>query len=217
MTLPWPEHWQDIPDEDREAVSEILTRLLAHGALLGHDGRERQLYLLARNDLGNRLAEYFAPLNLEVYFDPDDPIVQLRPEPGNCGLSSRFNKAETLVILSLWRLYHDVRMEQTVKGVFVTVKRLWETLKIHFEDIVPPNETQLRQILGRLRDHRMVRTQRASDDDSFDASTIEILPTLHRAIPFDDPSDWEDQCALYRGANEEVEVDESDPKTEDQS
>jgi len=214
MTLPWPEHWQDIPDEDREAVSEILTRLLSHGALLGDDGRERQLYLLARNDLGQELADYFAPLNLEVYFDPDDPIVQLRPGPGNSGLSSRFNKAETLVLLTLWRLYYDVRMEQTVKGVFVTVKRLWETLKIHFEDIVPPNETQLRQILGRLRDHRLVRTQRASDSDSFDATSIEILPTLHRAIPFDDPSAWEDQCALYGGANEELETDETSRETE---
>ncbi|MCH8540844.1 MAG: DUF4194 domain-containing protein [Opitutales bacterium] len=207
MTLPWPEHWQDIPEEDREAVSDILTRLLAHGALLGDDGRERQLYLLARNELAHKLVEYFAPLNLEVYFDPDDPIVQLRPGPGSSGLSSRFNKAETLVILTLWRIYHDVRMEQTVKGVFIAVKKLWENLKIYFANIVPPNETQLRQILGRLRDHRMVRMQRASDSDSFDETTIEILPTLHRAIPFDDPSAWEDQCALYRGANEEAGAD----------
>ncbi len=209
MTLPWPQHWESIPQEDREAVSDILTRLLAHGAILGDEGRERQLYLLARNDVEPQLREYFAPLGLELIFDPDAPILQLRPVDAACGLSGRFTKAETLVLLTLWRRYHDIRMEQVCHGVFLTVKELWETLKVYFEEIQPPNETQLKQILQRLRHHRLIRMRRSNETDAFEAVTLEVLPTLHRVIPFADEKAWEEQCELYR-STPETERDESD-------
>lgn len=209
MTLPWPQHWEFIPQEDREAVSEILTRLLAHGALLGDEGRERQLYLLARNDVEQELREYFAPLGLELVFDPDAPIIQLRPVDGACGLSGRFNKAETLVLLTLWRRYHDVRMEQVTHGIFLTVKELWQTLKVYFEEIQPPNETQLKQILQRLRHHRLIRMQRPNETDAFEAFSLEILPTLHRVIPFENVEAWEERRDLYRN-NAETEQDEAE-------
>jgi hypothetical protein len=43
--------------------------------------------------------------------------------PGDCGLLARFIKAETLLVLTLWRIYHDARMEQAVEAVVVTAKR----------------------------------------------------------------------------------------------
>ena len=50
MALPWPtfETWNRIREDDRAALSDVLTELLAHGALIGGAGRDHELYLLAR-------------------------------------------------------------------------------------------------------------------------------------------------------------------------
>ena len=50
MPLPWPTFttWTRIREEDRAALSNVLAELLAHGALIGEAGRDRELYLLAR-------------------------------------------------------------------------------------------------------------------------------------------------------------------------
>lgn len=134
MPLPWPTFstWSRIRDDDHAALSEILTELLAHGALLGDSGRDRELYLLAR-EYERELADYLAPLHLELVADPDRPLFQLRPVPGDCGLLERFNKAETLVVLTLWRLYDDIRMQSPVATVVVTANDVWQRLRLYFE------------------------------------------------------------------------------------
>src|SRR3954454_4076733 len=103
MALPWPSFWQHVRVEDRAALSDILAELLAHGALIGDSGRDHELYLLAR-EYQREISEYLAPLHLELMLDPDRPIFQLQPVPGECGLMARFNKAETLLVLTLWRI-----------------------------------------------------------------------------------------------------------------
>ena len=75
MSLPWPSFWQHIPDADRSALSDILTDLLAHGALLGDTGRDRELYLLAR-EYQRELAEYLAPLHLELLPEERDDFIR---------------------------------------------------------------------------------------------------------------------------------------------
>ena len=197
MSLPWPSFWQHIPDADRSALSEILTDLLAHGALLGDTGRDRELYLLAR-EYQRELAEYLAPLHLELLPDPDRPILQLRPVPGDCGLMSRFNKAETLLVLTLWRIYHDARMEAVTETVVVLVNDIWQRLRLYFETITPPTEAQLRDMLSLLRQRRLIRVQWHEDGARFGESQVEILPTLPRVIPFENAAAWEQQIVLYR-------------------
>ena len=197
MSLPWPTFWQHIPDADRAALSEILTDLLAHGALLGDAGRDRELYLLAR-EYQRELAEYLAPLHLELMPDPDRAILQLRPVPGDCGLMSRFNKAETLLVLTLWRIYHDARMEAVTETVVVLVNDIWQRLRLYFETITPPTEAQLRDMLSLLRKRRLIRAQWHEDAARFGESQVEILPTLPRVIPFENAAAWEQQIVLYR-------------------
>ncbi|HNY42108.1 MAG TPA: hypothetical protein PKJ41_17015, partial [Bryobacteraceae bacterium] len=85
---------------------------------------------------------------MELVPDPDRPILQLRPVPGDCGLVVRFNKAETLIVLVLWRIYHDARMEQSVATVITTANDLWARLKLYFEQIEPPTEGLMREILA---------------------------------------------------------------------
>ncbi|MCP5518510.1 MAG: DUF4194 domain-containing protein [Verrucomicrobiales bacterium] len=221
MPLPWPSFWQHIRVEDRPAISDVLTELLAHGALIGDAGRDRELFLLAREHQ-QELGEYFAPLHLILLVDPDRPILQLRPVPGDCGLLARFNKAETLLVLTLWRLYHDTRLERPVETVVVTANDIWHRLKLYFEHIEPPREAQLREMLIALRRRRLVRLQWHEEAAHFGESQIEILPTLPRTIPFENAAAWEEQSALYQapassgtdGSVGSVDSDESDESEE---
>jgi hypothetical protein len=196
MPLPWPSFWQYIREDDRAALSDILADLLAHGALIGDAGRNHDLYLLAR-EYQREIGEYLAPLHLELVPDPDRPIFQVRPVPADCRLMTRFNKAETLVVLTLWRIYHDARMENVSDLVVIPVNVLWQRLRLYFETVAPPTEALLREMLGKLRDRRWVRVKWEDDPARFGDTQVEILPTLQRAIPFEDAAAWEQQAALY--------------------
>lgn len=210
MPLPWPTFttWNRIREDDRAALSDVLTELLAHGALIGDAGRDRELYLLAR-EYQSELSEYLAPLHLTLMPDADRPIFLLRPVPGDCGLLARFNKAETLLVLTLWRIYHDARMEQTAESVVVTANDIWQRLKLYFEQVELPTTAQLRDMLGRLRNRRLVRVQWHEDTSQFGESQVEILPTLAHVIPFENAAAWEQQAALYQqpaGLDSEKEI-----------
>ena len=207
MSLPWPTFatWNRIREDERSAVSNVLTELLAHGALLGEAGRDHELYLLAR-EYQRELGEYLAPLNLELVADPDRPILQLRPVPGDCGLIARFNKAETLLVLTLWRIYHDFRMETTAETVVVTTNEIWQRLRLYFQEVDLPAATQLREMLGKLRNRRLVAVQWHEDADLFGESQVEILPTLARTIPFEDAAAWQQQAELYQSPGAEPEA-----------
>jgi hypothetical protein len=205
MALPWPSFWQHIRTEDRPALSDILADLLGRGAVIGDTGRDRELYLLAR-EYQRELGEYLAPLHLELIPDPDRPILQVRPVPGECGLVASFSKAETLLILTLWRVYHDVRMESTVDSVIVSVNTIWSRLRLYFETVEPPTKAHLREMLNKLRRRQLVRIKWHEDVERFGDSDIEILPTLPRVIPFENVAAWEQQSALYKNPGEAVEA-----------
>jgi hypothetical protein len=205
MPLPWPQFWQHVPVDDRLAISDVLGELLAYGALIGDAGRDHELYLLARQ-YQREIGEYLAPLHLELLPDPDRPIFQLRPVPGDCVLMARFSKAETLLILTLWRIYHDMRMERTVETVIVSANDIWQRLKLYFEQVDLPTAAQLRDLLGKLRNRRLVRVQWHEDPEQFGESLVEIMPTLARTIPFEDASAWEQQTELYRQPGAEPDV-----------
>jgi len=197
MPLPWPQFWQHIRVEDRPGLSDVLTELLGHGALVGDGGRDHELYMLARQ-YQSEIGEYLAPLHLELIPDPDRPIFQVRPVPGDCGLMARFNKAETLLVLTLWRIYHDARMERTLETVVVSANDIWQRLKLYFEQVDLPNASQLRDMLGKLRNRRLVRVQWHEDANQFGESQVEILPTLPRVIPFENVAAWQQQTELYQ-------------------
>ena len=199
MPLPWPDFstWNRIREEDRVSISDILTELLSHGALIGDSGRDRELYLLAR-EYEVELSAYFSPLNLFLVPDPDRPIIQIRPVPGDCGLIGRFSKAETLLILTLWRIYHDARMEEAVEAVVITTNEIWQRLKLYFEHLDLPSPGLLREMLGKLRARRLVRVQWHDESSLFGESQIEIMSTLRNVIPFEDVTAWEQQVAAYQ-------------------
>jgi len=202
MNLSWPSFWQHIPETDRPAVRDALAELLSSGVLLGDDGRAREVYLTAREYL-RELGEYLAPLELNLVSDPDRPILQARPVPGECGLAARFGKDETLLILVLWRLYHEVRMERSVETVVVSANDVFRALKLTFEHIDPPTDSHLERMLARCRNRRLIRFQRHEDPQRFGESAVEILPTLPRVIPFENLQRWEEMVGIQGGAKED--------------
>lgn len=204
MNLPWPSFWQHIPEDDRPAVRECLVELLSSGVLLGDEGRARQLYLTAR-EFQRELAEYLAPLNLDLVADPDKPILQARPVPGDCGLTAVFTKDETLLVMTLWRMYYDLRMEQPVETVVVSVNDVFARLKLYFENIEPPTPSHLERLLGKLRRWNLIRFRRQDEEDRFGESLVEILPTLQRVIPFESEEAWQQQADMYQAPKQTVE------------
>ena len=197
MTPQWPSFWAHIPDDDRPAMREILSDLLATGVLFGDTGRERELFQTARK-YEPELAEYLSLLNVELFQDPDRPILQARPIPGECGLTARFTKDETLVVLTLWRIYDDAIMERPTNIVALSADDLFAKLKLYFEHIEPPKPTHLERILGKLRSRRLIRFQ--PNAEQFGESRLEILPTLARTIPFERPEEWAQSVALFQQA-----------------
>jgi hypothetical protein len=204
MSLPWPSFWSHIREEDRGAIREILTELLATGVLFGDDGRARQLYLVAR-EYQRELSEYLAPLSLDLFLDPDRPLLQARPIPGECGLTARFSKDETLLVLTLWRIYDEVQMQKATDTVIVTANEVFARLKLYFEHIELPTDTHFERMINTLRARRLIRFQRHEDPQRYGESSIEILPTLQRVIPFESAEAWEQQAALYRDVPNEKE------------
>jgi hypothetical protein len=196
MNLPWPSFWNHIREEDRDPLREVLAELLSTGVLLGDEGHARELYLTAR-DHQRELAEYLAPLNLDLVADPDKPILQARPVPGECGLTVRFTKDETLLVLTLWRIYYDVRLERPVETVVISANDVFAKLKLYFEHIEPPKDSHLERLLTRLRGRRLIRFRRHEDAQQFGESLVEILPTLQRVIPFESAEAWQQQADLY--------------------
>jgi hypothetical protein len=207
MSLPWPTFWQHIPEPERPALRDALTELLATGVLLGDEGRARQIYLSAR-EFQRELSEYLSPLGLELIADPDKPILQARPVPGDCGLTARFTKDETLLVLALWRMYYDARLERALETVVVSANEVFAKLKLYFEHIEPPTETHLERMLGRLRSRRLVRFRKSDDPNRFGESQVEILPTLQRVIPFESVEAWQQQAALTAAPVSETDSEE---------
>jgi hypothetical protein len=194
----WPSFWHNVPTEDRAPLREVLAELIGRGVLLGDEGSGRDLYLLARDHYREHLEDYLAPLALELLVDEDQRLLQARPRTESCLLLGRFDKAETLVLLALWRLYDDERSSGLQEAVIVTVDRLWSALRVFFDQIEPPPATQLDNILARLKRHRLIRTAKPDGLNQLGDMQIEILPSLARAIPFDSVEEWQSRVETFQ-------------------
>jgi len=104
-----------------------------------------------------------------------------------------------LLVLSLWRIWDEAMSEKPAAGVVMTANELWLKLRLFFDQVEPPTESNLDRMLAKLRRKRLIRYQRQEDSNRFGESLIEVLPTLPRAIPFNDLEAWEAQAALYKG------------------
>lgn len=194
----WPRFWGDVPEADRAPLRDVLAELLGRGVLLGSEGSGRDLFLLARDHYRTHLEDYLAPLALELLVDDEHSILQARPRTESCQLLGRFDKDETLVLLALWRLYDDERGNGLQEAIIKTVDELWAQLKVFFPHIEPPEKSQIDSILARLKRHRLVRTLKPEGMTQLGEMEIEILPSLARAIPFDDLAAWQTRADQFQ-------------------
>jgi hypothetical protein len=212
MKPPWPTFWDNIPEADRDSLSDVLCELLSSGAILGGSGRNQERYQTTWTYRA-QIAEYFAPLNLELFEEQDSPVFILRPASGECTLLAHFTKDETLLLLALWRMNYDIRMNQVARVVVVSVKELLGKLKIYFKSIEPPAATALEGMLARLRSRRLVSLKNSESGRFDDETQVEILPTLPRVIPFDDLAAWDARCELAAPAPNEGDATDADAET----
>lgn len=189
----WPSFWSDVPNNERGSIRDILAELLGRGVLLGDSGSGRELFLLARDHHADRIADYLAPLGLELIVDDEGMLLQARPRTEACQLLGNFTKDETLVLLTLWRIWDEAQTASSSAAVLIKLDDLWDKLRVFFDRIDPPEKSQLENSLLRLKRHRLVRTQRP--DGSTDL-VVEILPSLARVIPFDNLDQWQERVDL---------------------
>jgi hypothetical protein len=202
-SLAWPTFWTDVPEPDRTPLREVISQLLGCGVVPGDEGSGRDLYLLVRDQYRQEVQDYIAVLGLELLVDSDPPLLQARPVPEECELLETFTKAETLIVLALWRVYDESRSQSNQPAVLLTLNDLWTRWQVYFDRIDPPTSSALREVLQHLRRKKLIRFQECDDPMRPDDAMIEVLPTLPRVIPFDSLVAWFERAALYDPASSE--------------
>lgn len=211
----WPSFWADVPNEERAPLRDILAELLGRGVLLGDTGSGRELFLLARDHHRFRLEDYLAPLGLEFIVDDDALLLQARPRTEACQLMGGFTKDETLILLTLWRVWDEAQTSGASAATLLRLDELWEKLRVFFDRIEPPEKSQIEAALTRLKRHRLIRTQKPDQMEHAGDILIEVLPSLARAIPFDSIEQWQERVDMAMPAL--VTSDESQPLPFDQA
>ena len=196
----WPSFWSEVPEEDRAPIRDVLAELLGRGVILGNEGSGRELFLLVRDHYQSHLADYLAPLGLELIVDDEALLLQARPRTESCQLLGTFTRDETLLLLALWRIWDDGQSSRTTAAVILSVDDLWNQLRVFFDRIEPPEKTQIENILAKLRRHRLVRTHKPDGMTQPGELQIEILPSLARVIPFEDLEAWIQRVDLCQPA-----------------
>ena len=84
--------------------------------------------------------------------------------------------------------------------MIITVDELWTRFRSTFDKIEAPEKTHLDQLLARLKRHRLIRTNRPEGATQLGEILIEILPSLPRAIPFDNIEEWLARAGLYQAS-----------------
>ena len=196
----WPSFWSEVPEEDRAPIRDVLAELLGRGVILGSEGSGRELFLLVRDHYQSHLADYLAPLGLELIVDDEALLLQARPRTESCQLLGTFTRDETLLLLALWRIWDDGQSSRTTAAVILSVDDLWNQLRVFFDRIEPPEKTQIENILAKLRRHRLVRTHKPDGMTQPGELQIEILPSLARVIPFEDLEAWIQRVDLCQPA-----------------
>lgn len=128
--------------------------------------------------------------------DDDALILQARPRSEACQLMGNFTKDETLILLTLWRVWDEAQTSGANAAVLLRLDELWEKLRVFFDRIEPPEKSQIESALTRLKRHRLVRTQKPDDMEQVGDLLIEILPSLARTIPFDSIAQWQERAEM---------------------
>jgi hypothetical protein len=197
-----------LPDADRLRLSEVLQELLAHGSILGLEPGRAELYEWCRLN-PEWVREAAAIIGLTIYSEHESRLVQAIPQRSS--LTLNLKQDATIVMLALWYEFDTQVREYGATQVSLTVRQLNQLLK---EKLLPelrsqPSAGRLKEILVQARRFNLLRVDFV---DPFDASRIEIFPTLKKVIQFNDIEEWTRTAELHRNPTivEDMAVDSTD-------
>jgi len=184
---------------ERTRAGEALRELLVHGSILGQDPGKHELYAWCRaqKDVLRDLAE----LNgLDIEVDHENRLVLALPRESAMRL--RLPMDTTLVLLALWYDYDTKVRNESATQVVVTIEELHQLLK---EKLLPelksqPTPTRMKGILRQASRFNLVRV---SWNEPFEASRVEVLPTLRKVVPFTGIAEWTHMAELHRSTGGE--------------
>lgn len=200
-----------LTDNDRDRLGEALRRLLANGSILGLEPAQTDLYHWCHQNR-DWVEEIAALLELKLHWEHADRTVQAIPQAAAFLL--RLKLDATLVLLTLWYEFDTaVRDRGETPPVRISAQQLNDSLAAKFEPLRKqlPSPTRLREILSLAQRKNLLYFV---PDPAPERSTIEILPTLKRIIPFQNLEDWSRHAERYSAPREQVgaadvETDES--------
>lgn len=191
--IDWPKYLEHIPEKDRQLFKESLAALLSAGSMLRSEAQDA--YDLVRSSYFAEIEAFLSVLDIDLVPDDDSALIQARPKEA-CLLTAQFTKAETLIVLSLWRIYYEANLEGQADEVIITIDDLHRKLKeVYFPDVQPPAFTQCESILRTLQRYNLVHYRR--EDRNPDSSELQILRTIRRIIPFAGLDEWNKQASLF--------------------
>jgi len=188
---------------DRDRLGEAMRRLMAHGSILGWEPAQTDLYHWSYQ---NRpmIDDLAALLDLKIYWEHQDRTVQAIPQ--SSAFLMRLKLDATLVLLTLWYEFDTaVRDRGEPPPVRITAQQLNDSLATTFEPLRKqlPSPTRLREILSLAQRKQLIHF---TADAALEKSTIEILPTLKRIIPFQGIEDWNKNADRYLSAAKEAPI-----------
>lgn len=186
-----------LPEHDRERLGEALRRLVAHGSILGLEPAQIDLYHWCHQ---NRewVDEMAGLLDFKLLWDQQERTVQALPQTAAFRL--RLPLDATLVLLTLWYEFDTaVRDRGETPPIRLTVQQLNDSLKTKFEPLQKnlPSSSRLAEILSLAQRKNLLRY---AAEVPFERSTIEVLSTLKRVIPFQSIEDWNKNAERYLAA-----------------
>ena len=189
-------------EHDRDRLGEGVRRLLTHGSILGFEPGQSDLYQWCYQNR-DWVEEIAGLLELKLHWDHQERTVQAVPQSAGFALKLRLDA--TLVLLTLWYEFDTaVRDRGEPPPVRITVEQLNDSLTAKFQPLRKhlPSVSRMREILALAQRKNLLRFM---SDPAFERSTIEILPTLKRVIPFQDIEDWTRNAERYLAAAPETE------------
>jgi hypothetical protein len=183
-----------LPDTDRLRLSEVLQELLGHGSILGLEPGRAEMYEWCRQN-SEWVREAANLIGLTVYSEHESRLVQATPQRPSLTLTLK--QDATIVLLALWYEFDTQVREHGATQVSLTIRELNQLLK---EKLLPdlksqPSAGRLMEILVQARRFNLLHVDFV---DPFDASRVEVLPTLKKVIQFNDIEEWTRTAELHR-------------------
>lgn len=183
----------NLPESERDRLSEALQLLLATGSINGIDPNRTALYHWCRQYF-DWLKEIAALSGMDVAILHEERLVQAIPRTASLRL--RLRQDATLVWLALWYAA-DVRWrDEGQDQAFLSVAELNSLI----QDQLLPDATgpmpkgNLRDILRQAARFNLIRFE---PSEPFEESGIEVLPSIRRIIPFRDLAAWTETAAAF--------------------